>query len=234
MIKDFVYAWDANKGKLKKYFEEHSKDEYCSYATVVKLLFELVVNPYLADRHEGWCEPGYNLDRIHEIDDGEYYGGTLMYLIPRNGTQPDCDDYVMTCAWYGLCETCDVMQGVYGEGGMADEGDVKCLRLERVSVAECEMAMCAMIEYIAQWCEINVMESSHPGMHVMMMAPMVSEIKRLKKEQSQEGMPQVAMRMEKEHGTGMPLEMEVNVERNRGKGTRLRRCWEKGGIMVAP
>ena len=50
-------------------------------------------------------------------------------------------------------------------------------RLERVSVAECEMAMCAMIEYIAQWCEINVMESSHPGMHVMMMAPMVSEIK---------------------------------------------------------
>lgn len=127
MIKDFVYAWDANKGKLKKYFVEHSKDEYCSYATVVKLLFELVVNPYLADRHEGWCEPGYNLDRIHEIDDGEYYGGTLMYLIPRNGTQPDCDDYVMTCAWYGLCETCDVTQGVYGEGGMADEGDVKCL-----------------------------------------------------------------------------------------------------------
>lgn len=89
MIKDFVFAWEANKGKLKKYFEEHSKEEYCSYKTVVRLLFELVVNPYLAEHKKGWREPGYNVERIHEICDGEYYAGTLMYMIPRKGQEPD-------------------------------------------------------------------------------------------------------------------------------------------------
>ena len=129
MIKDFVFAWEANKGKLKKYFEEHSKEEYCSYKTVVRLLFELVVNSYLAEHDKGWREPGYNVERIHEICDGEYYAGTLMYMIPRNGQEPDCEDYVMTCAWYGSCETCDLMQSIYCPGGMADEEDVRCLML---------------------------------------------------------------------------------------------------------
>ena len=98
MIKEFVFAWEANKGKLKKYFEEHSKEEYCSYKTVVRLLFELVVNPYLTEHKKGWREP-------------------------------DCEDYVMTCAWYGSCETCDLMQSIYWPGGMADEEDVRCLML---------------------------------------------------------------------------------------------------------
>lgn len=126
MIKDFVFAWEANKGKLRKYFEEYLKEDYCGYSELVRLLFKLVVNPYMEALYDEWPKPGYDVDRMHVIDDGEFCG-TLMYLIPKYGYEPDCDDYVMTYAWYGSCDVCDLIQNIYWRGGKASENDVKAL-----------------------------------------------------------------------------------------------------------
>ena len=46
MIKEFVEAWDANKGKLEEYFRNTEQGTYDEYSKIVKALFEEVINPY--------------------------------------------------------------------------------------------------------------------------------------------------------------------------------------------
>jgi hypothetical protein len=48
MIYDFEMAWDANNAQLIDYFRTN-RDEHPSYEDLVKLLFDLVVNPFLKD-----------------------------------------------------------------------------------------------------------------------------------------------------------------------------------------
>ena len=107
MIQDFVIAWDTNKTALETYFSTHTAGSYCSYRRLVELLFEIVVNPYL----QSAGLPVFDLEKIHEIDDGDYQG-SLLYAIPQKTYQPSCYEYVLTYVEYGSCPFCDELAGI--------------------------------------------------------------------------------------------------------------------------
>ena len=98
MIKEFVLAWDANKDKLSEYIASHKQEEYNSYMDIVKMLFEQVINPYMTAHDDAT----FDIDKVHEIDDGDYQG-TLLYMIPTATYQPSHWDYVATYVYYGSC-----------------------------------------------------------------------------------------------------------------------------------
>jgi hypothetical protein len=121
MIKDFVKAWDANKKRLSEHIASSEQSNYSDYVSIVKMLFEQVINPYLVAND---MTP-YNVDNLHEIDDGDYQG-TLLYLIPKKTYQPSYYEYVATYVYYGSCSCCDTLQGIqcYG-GGLPNQDQVK-------------------------------------------------------------------------------------------------------------
>ena len=108
MIEEFVKAWNHNKTMLEEYFKTTEMGVYSDYNTLVKLLFEKVINPYRKTLK--YKEP-YDLSRLHVIDDGDYQG-TIIYLIPESWFQPNSFDYVWTCVEYGSCSTCDTIKGI--------------------------------------------------------------------------------------------------------------------------
>ena len=112
MIKEFVLAWDANKEKLRNYIASHDQEEYNEYSKIVRMIFEQVINPY----YKGTEYSEFDLNKIHEIDDGDYQG-TLMYLIPCETYQPSQWEYVITFVGYGSCSGCDTLLGINGYGG---------------------------------------------------------------------------------------------------------------------
>ena len=112
MIDDFAMAWSANKDRLKQYLMENLENDFGSYQSLVKVLFDQVINPYLKKEYLGECFNIYNTDRIHEINDSEYEG-CLLYVIPLNNYFPSCDDYVLTYVEYGSCPICDTLQGIW-------------------------------------------------------------------------------------------------------------------------
>jgi hypothetical protein len=124
-------AWNANKDKLKAYFQTHKTNDYGHYKDLVKLLFEYVVNPYLEENEKRV----YDLEKIHEIDDGDYQG-SLLYVIPLSTYQPSCYDYLVTYLEYGSCPFCDLLEGLLSlsKGEIPDEDQVSdfmtlCLHL---------------------------------------------------------------------------------------------------------
>ena len=52
-------------------------EEYNEYAKLVRLLFDIVINPYLLVNEENT----YNLDKMIVVDDGDYQG-TQLFIIP--------------------------------------------------------------------------------------------------------------------------------------------------------
>ena len=120
MISDFVKGWDYNKSALRKHLETHRQVEYNSYAKLLKRTFELVINPVFKDK-----EKQFDIDRLTEIDDGEYQG-SLVFLIPQDVYQPEPYNYVWTCVDYGSCSGCDTLQGISGyEDGYPTEEQVR-------------------------------------------------------------------------------------------------------------
>lgn len=118
MIEVFVSAWDANKDKLTKYFQNSPMSEYHSYRDLVEKLFDIVINPYLLEHDK----VAYNTANIHEIDDGDYQG-TEIFVIPSDAYQPDVSDYVFTHTSYGSCSGCDTLMGIqqYDDGLPTEE-----------------------------------------------------------------------------------------------------------------
>lgn len=107
MIEEFIKAWNYNKATLEEYLKITEMGKYDNYTTLVKLLFEKVINPYMEiSKHKS-----YNLTRLHVIDDGDYQG-TIIYLIPEDYYQPNSFNYVWTCVEYGSCSACDTIQGI--------------------------------------------------------------------------------------------------------------------------
>jgi hypothetical protein len=106
MVKEFVSAWDKNKNALEEFIKTHKQNEYDSYKTLVKLLFDIVINP----ERESYEQ--YNTENIHVIDDGSYQG-TLLFVIPVDRYQPGLNDYVFTGVYYGSCSYCDTLQGIH-------------------------------------------------------------------------------------------------------------------------
>lgn len=115
MINIFVEAWDENKSNLKDYFRSHKMEEYDEYKTLVKLLFEKVINPYLSKDicNKSPFNDSFRTDLITEIDDGDYQGDKI-YLIPQNRYQPSPYQYVFTYNSYGSCSGCDTLLSIIG------------------------------------------------------------------------------------------------------------------------
>lgn len=129
MIKEFCLAWEKNKGKLEEYFRTTEQGEYHGYDDLVKLLFDIVINPSIEDNYY-W----FDTKNILVIDDGDYQG-TQVFVLHRDKYQPNVEDYVYTNAYYGSCSYCDTLQGIHGyESGLPDEQQVEdymslCLHL---------------------------------------------------------------------------------------------------------
>lgn len=129
MIKEFCLAWEKNKEKLKEYFRTTEQRVYDHYEDLVKLLFDIVINPSIEDNYY-W----FDTKNILVIDDGDYQG-TQVFILHRNKYQPSVEDYVYTNVCYGSCSYCDTLQGIHGyESGLPDEQQVEdymslCLHL---------------------------------------------------------------------------------------------------------
>ncbi len=66
----------------------------------------------------------FDLEKVHEIDDGDYQG-TLLYIIPLDTYQPSYWEYVVTSVYYGSCSFCDTLQGIHRyEDGLPDKEQV--------------------------------------------------------------------------------------------------------------
>lgn len=107
MIKEFVEAWDANKGVLEEYFKTHTTQQYAEYSALVRLLFDKVINPYLKDKGQVI----FDLD-IACIDDGDYQG-TQLFILHKDTYQPEETDYVVTHQYYGSCDGCDTLMRIH-------------------------------------------------------------------------------------------------------------------------
>lgn len=106
MIKEFCLAWEKNKDKLEEYFRKTRQEEYGNYEDLVKLLFDIVINPSIECDH-------YRLDteNILVIDDGDYQG-TQVFILHRDQYQPSVEDYVYTNTYYGSCSGCDTLLSI--------------------------------------------------------------------------------------------------------------------------
>ena len=129
MVKEFCLAWEKNKGKLEEYFRTTEQRAYNHYEDLVKLLFDIVINPSMEDKYHR-----FDTKNILVIDDGEYQG-TLVFVLHRGKYQPSVEDYVYTNTCYGTCSYCDTLQSIHGyESGLPDEQQVEdyislCLHL---------------------------------------------------------------------------------------------------------
>lgn len=107
MIEEFVKYWDKNKNKLQNYIETTEQDKYSNYIDLVKILFEIVINPEV--------EKEYNLKNITMIDNGDYQG-TQIFLLFKDWYQPSIQDYIYTNVYYGSCCGCDTLMSIQGYG----------------------------------------------------------------------------------------------------------------------
>lgn len=129
MIKEFCLAWEKNKDKLEEYFRTTKQDEYGNYEDLVKLLFDIVINPSIESDY-------YRFDtkNILEIDDGDYQG-TEIFILHKNVYQSYIEDYVYTSTYYGSCSGCDTLMGISEyDDGLPSESQVNdymdlCLHL---------------------------------------------------------------------------------------------------------
>ena len=106
MLKIIAIQWGLHDGDLRNALFKRTDLDVIKYKDLVKLSFEVVYNndlpfeDYVAD-----------VERIHEIDDGDYQG-TLLYLIPCDRYQPEAYEYLMTYVGYGSCSGCDALQSI--------------------------------------------------------------------------------------------------------------------------
>lgn len=104
MIKKFCLAWEKNKDKLEEHLRTTPQGEYPDYGHLVKLIFDIVINP---ERNFG----KYDTENIVEIDDGDYQGALIFILHPIT-YQPYVSDYVYTSVYYGSCSHCDTLLSI--------------------------------------------------------------------------------------------------------------------------
>lgn len=115
MLKILVQKWDKNKNRLKRYLEEATDLNSCSYLDLVKITFTYIYN----DNDTRFVD--LDIGNISEIDNGDYQG-TLLFLIPFNTYQPSESQYLMTYIGYGSCSVCDLLQSIqdFGSGKLTD------------------------------------------------------------------------------------------------------------------
>lgn len=106
MIKIIKDQWDKNRDILRDEFINGTGFNTCSYADLVKFAFEKIYNTGMTNYGKK-----LDVDRITEIDNGDYQG-TLLFVIPFKCYHPGEDDYLMTYIGYGSCSVCDTLQSI--------------------------------------------------------------------------------------------------------------------------
>lgn len=98
MIEQAVKNWEATKHLIRLALEEKHPADY-------KELVQLVI------KHIGTDDNGRDMNHegIHVIDDGDYQG-SLLFIIPELGYQPDT--YWVVKVGYGSCSGCDTLEGI--------------------------------------------------------------------------------------------------------------------------
>jgi hypothetical protein len=130
MIKSFIESWEKNKSNLEEYIRTHKQVEYDSYRILVKLIFDLVINPDVNTYNDNI----FVTDEIDVLDHGDYQG-TLIFILHRDTYQPCVDEYIYTYVYYGSCSGCDTLQAMHNyDEDEPDENQVEdymtlCLHL---------------------------------------------------------------------------------------------------------
>jgi len=118
MIRIMKELWARNSKELKRIIGEMEEDDIddLEYKDLVKLTFQVIFN----NKDARYFYYDVNIDKIHEIDDGDYQG-TLLYIIPFQTYQPAENEYLMTFVNYGSCSGCDTLQAIQYDGGTIEE-----------------------------------------------------------------------------------------------------------------
>lgn len=131
MIKSFINSWEKNKNILEAYIKTHKQEEYDSYVKLVKLIFDLVINPDINE----YSFNQFNTECIDILNHGDYCG-TLIFILHMDDYEPDLDGYVYTYVEYGSCSGCDTLLRInrYDTDELPDENQVQdymtlCLHL---------------------------------------------------------------------------------------------------------
>lgn len=96
MIESFVKSWYENQNTLREKFSvKHPED----YKEVVRNVVEMLA-----------IDNDIDPERIHEINDGDTYQGTLVYVIGGQGISWDRYWYVKV--GYGSCSVCDTLESI--------------------------------------------------------------------------------------------------------------------------
>lgn len=98
MIKEFVDAYYEKEKELREKFTSKHPENYME---VVRNVIAVLPG---ANHHKP------DIERIHEIDDGDYQG-TLVYVIATEGYQPNTYWYIRV--GYGSCSGCDTLEGIW-------------------------------------------------------------------------------------------------------------------------
>lgn len=114
MIQEVIQKWETNKSKLKQKFKTHKAHSGLSYETIVKYIFEIIINDS-DDDYEN-----YDVSKMTVIDDGNYQGSQI-FIIPKDTYQPSVDDYLLTHTYYGSCSGCDTLEAILSDYNWDDE-----------------------------------------------------------------------------------------------------------------
>lgn len=128
MIKYCVEKWNKNNGKLKEeIIKINDKMNDMSYKDIVSLTVQQVFNDGDNEKYGFWSDE-WNINKITEIDNGDYQG-TILYMIPTDTYQPSESDYLLTTVGYGSCSGCDTLQSIQ----YSNWGDDQSLTSEQIS-----------------------------------------------------------------------------------------------------
>lgn len=114
MIQEIIQKWETNKSKLEQKFKTHKAHLGLSYETIVKYIFENVIN----DSDDDY--DNYDVSKMTVIDDGNYQG-TQIFIIPKDTYQPSVGDYLLTHTYYGSCSGCDTLEAILSDYTWDDE-----------------------------------------------------------------------------------------------------------------
>lgn len=96
MIQEFVDRFMERKETLEEELALKHPDDY---EDLVQAVIKLISDGY------GGPDP----ENIHTINDGDWQG-TLVFIIPEVGYQPD--DYWYVKVYYGSCSGCDTLESI--------------------------------------------------------------------------------------------------------------------------
>ena len=120
MLDWVIKKWDKNKANLEKAIRQDKELNRCEYSYLVKMVVHHILNDgYEIDKNKYYSEDLWDTKKISVIDDG-YYGGTQIFLIPKNTCSPGIRDYLFTHQYYGTCGGCDTLIAIQCSDWMSE------------------------------------------------------------------------------------------------------------------